>query len=341
MDENNLHERLQQLRLGKANGQLMLHKPLLLLWLFGRYLNERATSATYKLAEQPVGDLIARFGGERLRTQRDRAALPFVHLERDLWVLENRYHSVIPNSPSRSGAWLREHGAYGSLHPEVVDLLDQPRGIFKAADVLFESYFNADLIGELRTAVGLVSPVPSRQAALKRTTPTSTQRLQRKPVIQSKSQPSGVELPVREAVFSWLAELTQKTGGPIHYAQLANFEFEGKRIAVHNPQMGIHKPAQLGSALSIKTTFKRPGEARPYEDELDERGRIRRYKYQGTDPMYKDNVYLRNAMEQKLPLFWLKGVNKAVYEAHFPLWLTAEKPDELLFEVSFDGPPED
>lgn len=336
MDENGLHEQLRQLQIDKVKGKPALHKPLLLLWLFGRYLDERSSTTTYEAAEEPINQLIDQFSPRKVP-----AALPFWELERTLWILEDSTGTPVTDDQPRSEQWLRDNGVRGSLRDEVMNALDEPRAIFSAAEVLYD-YFDSSIVNGLRSAVRLVPPTPLRTAALKRETPTTTTKLSKAPRTKQRDVPVELELSVREAVFRWLEELTRQNGGPIPFAQLANFIFEGTRIAVLNPQSGIHKPAKLGSALSIKTVFRRPSEVRPYEDELDDKGRILRYKYRGEDPIHADNVALRNAMEQKLPLFWLKGVdNKANYEAHFPLWLTAERPDEHLFEVSFVGPPKD
>lgn len=42
------------------------------------------------------------------------------------------------------------------------------------------------------------------------------------------------------------------------------------------------KPAILDLPISIRTTFRAPGEARPYEDEVDENDYLL-YRYRGTD----------------------------------------------------------
>lgn len=336
MDENGLHEQLRQLQTKMVGGEQALHKPLLLLWLFGRYLDERSSATTFEAAEAPLTDLIDQFSLRKVS-----AAEPFWELERTLWTPLTADGSAIAETP-RSAKWLRDNGARGSLRDEVVNVLDQPHGVFAAADVLYE-YFPRNYVGRLRSAVRLVPPVFLRPAALKREAPTTaTTKLPRTPRSKNREVPLKYERSVRRAVFDWLEGLTAQNGGPIPFAQLANFIYDGTRIPVLNPQSGIHKPAKLGSALSIKTVYRRPNEERPYEDELDESGRILRYKYRGEDPLHSDNVALRTAMELKLPLFWLKGVDPhANYEAHFPLWLTAERPEQHLFEVSFDGPPND
>lgn len=336
MDEKGLHEQLRQLQITKVGSKLALHKPLLLLWLFGRYVDERSSTTTFEAAEASIGQLINQFSPSKVP-----AAQPFWELERTLWTPTDRDGTPIADNIPRSAKWLRDSGARGSLHEDLVDVLDEPRAAFSAAEVLYE-YFDPHIVSMLSNTVRLVPPAHLRTAALKRETPTKTAKLPAASKTKKLDVSLKFERDVRNAVFAWLRTLTAKNQGPIPFAQLTNFIFQGTRIPVLNPQSGIHKPAKLGSALSIKTVFRRPSEVRPYEDELDDKGRILRYKYRGEDPLHSDNVALRNAMERKLPLFWLKGVDpNANYEAHFPLWLTAERPEQHLFEVSFDGPPED
>lgn len=336
MSENDLYEQLRRLRPASTKSGPTLGKPLLLLWLLGQYVTERATDFNYAEAEEPVSKLIARFSPEST-SKPDAAALPFVHLERSLWVLEDTKGTAIKSSPSRSGAWLREAGARGHLQQRFTALFDTTEVPLTAAQILLDQYFSPEEATAVSRAVRLYLALSARPV---RPTPvlaaTRTTNVAAKKVTQA---PSGdYEMSVRQAVFDWLEELSSANGGKIPFSQLAHFTHQGKRIAVLNPQAGIHKPAQLGSALSVKTVYTSPGQPRPYEDELDDAGLLRYYKYRGTDPMHRDNVALRNAMEQKLPLFWLKGVANAIYEPHFPLWLTAERPEEHLFEVSFNVP---
>jgi putative restriction endonuclease len=54
------------------------------LWLFGRFAAAGSSAATYEEAEQPVSALINDFGPPvaSVAIARQRAAMPFVHLER-------------------------------------------------------------------------------------------------------------------------------------------------------------------------------------------------------------------------------------------------------------------
>src|SRR6185437_13286450 len=86
-----------------------------------------------------------------------------------------------------------------------------------------------------------------------------------------------------------------------------------------------------GAALSVHTSVDSP-----YADEHDpETGRLL-YKYQGTDPVQRDNVALRHAMERQRPLLYLVGVDPGVYDAVFPVYVTGDDPLRLQFTLMAD-----
>src|ERR1017187_5945740 len=82
-------ERLSGLRRAQIGGQRAPHKPLLLLWLFGRFAATGSALAPYAEAADPVSRLINDFGPpvRSPALERRRAAMPFVHLERELFSL--------------------------------------------------------------------------------------------------------------------------------------------------------------------------------------------------------------------------------------------------------------
>ena len=53
---------LSQLRRAQVGNQRVPHKPLLLLWLFGRFATTDTTLVSYREAEDPVSRLISDFG---------------------------------------------------------------------------------------------------------------------------------------------------------------------------------------------------------------------------------------------------------------------------------------
>ena len=108
--------RLRQARVGDVR---VPHKPLLLLWLFGRFAATGSSLATYAEAEEPVSRLINEFGPpvKSPSAARSRAAMPFVHLERELWDLrDGRGREIGLDAPERRG-WLTERDAVGRLRP--------------------------------------------------------------------------------------------------------------------------------------------------------------------------------------------------------------------------------
>jgi putative restriction endonuclease len=62
MDCEELLSRLSRLRRAQVGNQRVPHKPLLLLWLFGRFATTGTTLASYREAEEPVSRLINDFG---------------------------------------------------------------------------------------------------------------------------------------------------------------------------------------------------------------------------------------------------------------------------------------
>lgn len=110
----------------------------------------------------------------------------------------------------------------------------------------------------------------------------------------------------------------------------------GERIPLFNYQKGIFKPAAFGrdgAALSIQTSADSP-----YADVHDaDAGRIA-YKYRGTDPSHPDNVALRRAMLERLPLIYLVAVDPGVYDAVLPVYVVGDDPATLQFTLAADQP---
>ncbi len=102
-----------------------------------------------------------------------------------------------------------------------------------------------------------------------------------------------------------------------------------------DPQRGIRKPAALEAALSFVTVYTPPGRPAPYEDATGPDGLLR-YQFRGTDPNHPENVALRRAMENRLPLIWFVGVAPGVFHPVHPVWLVGEERDHLQFVVALD-----
>ncbi len=151
MTRGELMARLAGLRQARVGQVRVPHKPLLLLWLFGQFAATGSGAASYQQAEEPVSQLINDFGPPvaSRAAARQRAAMPFVFLERELWDLRDATGNEIgPDSPARR-SWLLERGAVGHLQASVERLLADPGTLAAAARLLLDRHFTpvlADLI---------------------------------------------------------------------------------------------------------------------------------------------------------------------------------------------------
>src|SRR5207249_4069837 len=112
------------------------------------------------------------------------------------------------------------------------------------------------------------------------------------------------------------------------------FFFDGKRVPLQSPQ-GIFKPGVCRLPLSITTVPARQGGARPYDDVIGQDGLLR-YRYRGRDAGHSDNVGLREAMRQRVPLVYFHGIVEGRYEAEYPVFIVGDAPESLTFTVTVD-----
>jgi len=137
---------------------------------------------------------------------------------------------------------------------------------------------------------------------------------------------------IRMAAFDRLEELSRAHGDVLPCAALfAGFEFRGRKVAWIS-QQGIVKPAGMDMALSITTS---PDD--PYGDTVDDDGFIA-YRYQGTDPEQWDNVAMRRAGVEGVPLVYFHGVASGQYKAFWPAFIQHDDPAALTVSVAIDQP---
>lgn len=143
-----------------------------------------------------------------------------------------------------------------------------------------------------------------------------------------------LDLRVRLAAFQFLEEQCSLHGEVLDRQILSKgFQFEGTRVPLVSPQ-GIFKPVMAQWPLTISTVPVEEGKSRPYEDEVGIDG-LMRYCYRGTDPMHRDNVGLRRAMERQIPLVYFFGLVPGRYMPVWPVYIVGDDPGLLSFTVAF------
>jgi putative restriction endonuclease len=134
---------------------------------------------------------------------------------------------------------------------------------------------------------------------------------------------------IRAAVFDWLSRQREELGEALPRELLTGFTLDGIRIPLVGPQ-GIFKPAACELPISITTIEGN------YSDEWDAaRGQLR-YSYRGTDPNHPDNVGLRRALRERVPLVYFLRVLPGRYAAMHPVFIVGDEPSALTFTVQVE-----
>ena len=145
---------------------------------------------------------------------------------------------------------------------------------------------------------------------------------------------------LRLAAFARLSALREQKGGSdlVTAAELSEgFDFEGERIRLVDLRKGIWKPRQAEAALTLFTAPPKPGHPAPYDDDLDETTGHFIYRYERTDPDLHTNRAVRRAMELGRPLIYIVGIDKGLYQALFPAYVTDDSPGDLAFRLEVDA----
>jgi putative restriction endonuclease len=124
------------------------------------------------------------------------------------------------------------------------------------------------------------------------------------------------------------------------------FVFGGERIPLINPQRGIFKPRQMRYLLSIKTVYPRPGGKVWYDDQRRVHRQIFQgdetidYAFMGQDSDAADNRWLREALDNRIPVIYFLGIAPGRYQAVFPVFIAGWDPKALKARVAFGGAEE-
>jgi putative restriction endonuclease len=137
---------------------------------------------------------------------------------------------------------------------------------------------------------------------------------------------------VRTAAFGWLKTQTRLLGDVLPRSILeTGFDHVGERIPLVGPQ-GIFKPRLCRLPLSITTS---PNS--PYEDRFGYAGEIL-YKYRGQNPDHHENVGLRVAMAEQVPVIYFHGLVPGRYLAAWPVYIASDDPSSRTFTARADEP---
>jgi putative restriction endonuclease len=143
------------------------------------------------------------------------------------------------------------------------------------------------------------------------------------------------DLRVRLAAFAFLDARRKRSAELFDRRELQQgFLFEGERVPLQAPQ-GIFKPRICSLPLSITTVPVKEGQQRPYDDVIGDDGLLR-YRYRGANADHPDNVGLRTAMQQRVPLVYFHGIMEGKYEAEYPVFIVGDAPESLTFTVTVD-----
>lgn len=151
---------------------------------------------------------------------------------------------------------------------------------------------------------------------------------------------------LRLAAFNEVRRLSEVRGDLPASDLAAGFMFQGERIPLINQRRGIFKPRQMQYLLSIKTVFPRSGARIWYDDQREVHRQIYEgdeaveYAFMGEDPDAADNRWLREAMENRVPVIYFLGVAPGIYQAIVPAFISGWDPRGLKARVIFGVPGE-
>lgn len=137
---------------------------------------------------------------------------------------------------------------------------------------------------------------------------------------------------IRLAAFEWLQNIAPVNEYVLHWKDLQQgFQFKGQNIILIGAK-GIWKPKQNKHfPISITSVQKSVYQDRILDDTT------MHYSYRGENPMHLDNVALRGAMENKIPLIYFHQIEKGKYFVAWPVFIIGDEPDKLRFLVRVEN----
>lgn len=147
---------------------------------------------------------------------------------------------------------------------------------------------------------------------------------------------------IRISAFQQLRAAIRVHGSALPWSLIKEgFTARGHRFLLASAAEGIFRPAGMSGLLSVKTVVPKPKGRVWYHDqtapELSVASDTLSYAFTGTDPENTRNQWLRQAMEEQLPLIYFFGVAPGLYEPLFPAFVTEWQPEKLCCGLSFSA----
>jgi putative restriction endonuclease len=139
---------------------------------------------------------------------------------------------------------------------------------------------------------------------------------------------------IRLAAFQALTAARRLHAGALPWSFLKEgFDARGQHFGFATQAEGIYRALGMSGLLSIKTVVPRKGRDIWYHDQVDAEllspGDTFSYAFKGTDPDAVHNQWLKEAMQQQLPIIYFYGVAPALYEPLYPAFVTDWNAAEL------------
>lgn len=154
-----LESLIQNLNTWNRGAQRAPHKPLLILYAFGKCVAGSDRMIPYKDVDHYLRNLLINFGPPRKSFHPE---YPFWRLQNDgLWELNNTDNIILRHgSTDAKKSELINHNVHGGFPKEIYDLLlENPGFVHNLANQLLETHFPPSMHQDILDAVGLVFPV--------------------------------------------------------------------------------------------------------------------------------------------------------------------------------------
>ena len=148
---------------------------------------------------------------------------------------------------------------------------------------------------------------------------------------------------MRKEAFNHVENLFETHGRLTSELIRAGFKYKGERIALVNPRQGIHKPQKMNYLLSITTVCPRSRRIH-YDDQTEACAQFYAgsdcvdYSFMGADPNARQNLHLREAYRNKIPIIYFLGFSPSRYIPILPTFITDWDPQTLKVRLEFAIP---